>query len=152
MINISLYEAGINDKGVFDNMMQLYLHDLSAYVDYELGAKGRFQQSKTTIYMGSIGTKTYIIHSEYRIYGFMVVSIEPETLVLRDFFVLRKWRRQSVAKSMIMELLTRKNQLRYTYDSRIESGNSFWRSFEDDEKVNIAFEENGGETTVTVSL
>ncbi len=149
-MNVSLYEAGINDKLVIDNLMQLYLHDLSKYSSIEIGSKGRYEQGNTTRYFSSFDCKAYIIHAEYRIIGFLFTEPEDNHLLLKDLFILNMWRRKNIAKRVVDQLLKGGTKLVVRFNKDNEVAMSFANGLIDNPLYNASKEDKGVNVEVKI--
>jgi predicted acetyltransferase len=104
-LNISIYKAGINDKGLLDNLLQLYFHDLSEFIPIEVGPTGKYEQNISPQYVSSFDKQAYIIHAEYHIIGFVLIEPEGNHIKINDLFVLNMWRGKGVGSAVVNSLL-----------------------------------------------
>lgn len=102
---ITLHAATAADHALFTNLIELYLHDLSALFGIKVGADGRFGYDKLPLFWSAPDTHfAYLIRSGGEIAGFALAtrgspaSHDPTDLDLAEFFVLRSYRRCGVAR------------------------------------------------------
>ncbi len=95
-----------DDAATIGNLMQLYLHDLSAYGRWPIGGDGRFAYPRLPLYWSeegkAEGRAPFIFFAEGELAGFALRNghsrlghPEPVSSVA-EFFVLRRWRGQGV--------------------------------------------------------
>lgn len=123
------------DAGVLANLLELYIHDLSAvFPGIELGADGRFGYGKLSLYWSEPGTRfPFLIKCDARVVGFALATRgspatdDPTVFDVAEFFVLRRFRRTGVGRRAA-ELLW--NRLPGKWTVRVSEGNSgalrFW--------------------------
>lgn len=97
--------AGPLDAPLLDNLLQLYLHDLSEVFPIELNAEGRVDYDKLSIYRSEPERRfAYLIRNETRVIGFILaqrgspVTDDPEVFDIAEFFILRRYRRTGAGK------------------------------------------------------
>lgn len=143
-MNISLYKAGINDKTLLDNLLQLYLHDLSEYVQIEVGPNGKYEQNISTKFVSSFDKSAYIIHAEYHIIGFVLVEPEGQELRVRDLFVLNMWRGKGVGSAVVETLLKHGKPIVCKFHTKNELAKYFWDNIAKNPLHKISSKEEGG--------
>lgn len=125
-MNISLYKVGLNDKMLLDNLLQLYLHDLSEFVPIEVNPQGKYDQTMSPKYVSSFDKVAYIIHIDLHIIGFVLVEPYGEYIKINDLFVLNMWRGKGVGSALVTLLLQKGKPLLCEYHTRNELANYFW--------------------------
>jgi predicted acetyltransferase len=111
---IVLDVAGPNDVAVLSNLLELYLHDLSAAFGLELRADGRFGYEYLSRYWSEPGRRSpFLIRRGGRVVGFALIMRDspacsnPEDFEVTEFFVLRRHRRSGVARQAAFILWNR---------------------------------------------
>jgi predicted acetyltransferase len=112
---VVLDAATADDAGLLSNLLELYIHDLSAvFASVELGADGRFGYEKLALYWSEPERHfPFLIRWDSRVVGFALVtrgspvSDDPNVLDVAEFFVLRRYRRSGVGRHAAMLLWTR---------------------------------------------
>ncbi len=151
VMNIALYKAGINDKGLLDNLLQLYLHDLSEYIPIEVGPSGKYEQNLSSQYVSSFEKSAFIIHAEYHIIGFVLVEPFGEDLKVNDLFVLNMWRGKGVGSVVIENLLQKGRPLYCQFNSKNELAKFFWNNIGKNPVHKIEMSENSGMVKLRVN-
>jgi len=109
--------ASLDDKPVIDNLLQLYMHDLSDYVPASIGPDGRFTYPYLDRYWSEQGEAEGRVPFIFKVNGepsgfalknsFSCLGQPPPTSNVAEFFVLRKWRRQGIGKAAAFALFDR---------------------------------------------
>jgi len=96
-LEVRLAQKG--DRLVIKNMIELYLHDLSEYWDYDLDEHGQYGYMLDN-YWGAPNHFAFVFLVEGRYAGFALiddaVSLSENERWMGQFFVLRKYRRQGI--------------------------------------------------------
>jgi predicted acetyltransferase len=133
---VSLQPATPADATLLSNLLELYMHDLSAvFPSIALGADGRFGYSRLPLYWSEPERRfAFIIRAGEQIAGFVLatrgspVLPDPDVLDVAEFFVLRRHRRSGVGRRAALELWHR---LPGKWTVRASEGNpdalAFWR-------------------------
>jgi len=142
--------AGQADAPLLANLLELYLHDLSAaFPGIQLGADGRFGYPWLPLYWSEPDRRfPFLIRDHGRVVGFVLVtrgspaSQDPAVLDIAEFFVLRQQRRTGVGRRAARRLWDR---MPGRWVVRASEGNTgaipFWRA--------VVAEYSGGTATVT---
>jgi predicted acetyltransferase len=133
---VTLDVATETESELLGNLMELYVHDLSAiFLQVELGPDGRFGYPGLRGYVtGSGGRVAFVIRASGRVAGFVLVqrgspfSDDPDVLDVAEFFVLRRFRGQGVGRAAA-ELLWDRLPGRWSVRAAVNNGDavSFWR-------------------------
>lgn len=99
---ISLRPASSDERGVLDNLVQLYCHDWSELVPIEVGVDGRFGALALEPYWSDDWHRPCLIRVAETLAGFALIE-ERSRLTgahgvfdMAEFFVMRRYRRQGV--------------------------------------------------------
>ena len=132
---IVLDAATASDAALLSNLLELYIHDLSAaFPDVELGADGRFGYRRLPLYWSEPDRRfAFLIRCDGRIAGFVLATRgspaneDPAVLDVAEFFVLRRYRRTGVGRRAAFLLWSR---LPGQWTVRVSEGNTggmvFW--------------------------
>lgn len=131
---IGIEPARGSDLKLLENLLELYVHDMSAYFpNVELGPDGRFGYAKLPLYWSEPDRYPFLIRMESRVVGFALVtrgspvSDDPATYDIAEFFVLRAYRRLGVGRRAAFALW---QTLRGPWTVRVSVGNAgaarFW--------------------------
>lgn len=109
---VSLHEASGADALLVENLLQLYIHDLSAlFTHVALGEDGRFRYPELASYWGGApGRRAFIIRVEGRLAGFVLakqgspVLPDPGVWDVAEFFVLRRFRGSGVGRAAALRM------------------------------------------------
>lgn len=112
---VALDAATPNDAALLENLLELYIHDLSAtFRSIELGANGRFGYSKLPLYWSEPERHfPFLIRWDSRVVGFALAtrgspaSDDPNVFDVGEFFVVRRHRRSGVGRRAAMLLWNR---------------------------------------------
>lgn len=104
---VTLEHASERDAGLLSNLMELYIHDLSAmFTQVKLGEDGRFGYPELTSYLrDESGRCAFLIRQEGHAAGFVLVrrgspaSDDPSVRDIAEFFVLRQFRGRGVGRA-----------------------------------------------------
>jgi predicted acetyltransferase len=94
------------DATLLSNLLELYIHDLSAaFPNVELGPDGRFGYDKLPLYWSEPERRfPFLIRCDARVAGFALVtrgspaSDDPNVFDVAEFFILRRYRRSGVGR------------------------------------------------------
>lgn len=103
---VSLERALASDAPLLSNLLELYIHDLSALFPHvALGPDGRYGYEKLALYFSEPERRfAFLIRSEGRVAGFALVTrgspavSDPHVMDVAEFFVLRRYRRLGVGR------------------------------------------------------
>jgi predicted acetyltransferase len=102
---VTLRNATRDDDALLRNLLELYIHDMSAIFDLAVGPDGRFGYGRLAAYWTEPATRhAFVIHCDDRLAGFALVTRgspaddDPAVLDLAEFFVLRGQRRAGVGR------------------------------------------------------
>ena len=135
--DVVLSAATADDAVLLSNLLELYIHDLSAaFPSVEMGSDGRFGYSKLALYWLEPDRRfPFLIRWDSRVVGFALVtrgspaSDDPNVFDVAEFFVIRRHRRSGVGRRAAMLLW---NRLPGSWIVRASEGVPaaviFWRS------------------------
>ena len=134
---VSLDAAGPSHAVLLGNLLELYIHDLSAaFPSIKIGHDGRFGYPKLPLYWSEPERRfAFLIRRGESIAGFVLatrgspVAEDPEVLDIAEFFVLRRDRRCGIGRQAASLLW---NRIPGSWTVRVSARNqgaaSFWRS------------------------
>jgi predicted acetyltransferase/N-acetylglutamate synthase-like GNAT family acetyltransferase len=134
---VTLEPATVNDATLLSNLLELYVHDLSAtFPDVAIGPDGRYGYPRLPLYWSEPERRfARLIRYRGDIAGFVFVTRgspavdEPDVLDVAEFFVLRRHRRAGVGRHAA-RLLWTEHPGRWVV--RVSEGNTgalpFWKS------------------------
>jgi predicted acetyltransferase len=95
---------------ILANMLELYAHDFSEFVDLKLGADGRFGYEHLPLYWKESGRHSFLIKVNGHLAGFIFVrkgsqiSGDEDVWDLTEFFIVRGCRRRGVGMKVAHEV------------------------------------------------
>jgi predicted acetyltransferase len=132
---VALDVATSSDVALLSNLLELYIHDLSAsFPNVELGPDGHFGYPKLPLYWSEPERRfPFLLRCDGRVAGFALVtrgspaSEDPDVLDIAEFFVLRRYRREGVGRRAAFLLW---NAFPGSWTVRVSEGNlgalPFW--------------------------
>ncbi len=104
-MNIEIRKAGIREKPVLRNLMELYRYDSSEFDGEDVGEHGLFVYRYFDHYWTEPGRHAFIVRVSGRLAGFAMVRAigvdETEPVhQIAEFFIMRKYRRQRIGTTV----------------------------------------------------
>lgn len=107
-MTVTISEAGSREKSVLDNLMQLYLHDLSEYFGSGPGAAGLFDLGAYELYWIDSAHQAFLIRTGGHLAGFAFVhETSTGAYTMAEFFILRAFRRSGLGTRAARALFDR---------------------------------------------
>ena len=111
---ISVTPAPVQLRPAFEQLVQLYLHDLSAVGGWDVGDDGAFRNSVLDGCWSEPKRHPHVIRVGGVLAGFAIVdrtsgAADDDDQVIWDmaeFFILRRWRRSGVGRAAAAQLLS----------------------------------------------
>lgn len=111
--HIEVIPATPDQEPVLANLMELYAHDFSEFLDIELGPQGRFGYQNLPLYWSEPGRHPFLVRLDGQLAGFVLVKrgseIAPDEAVwdMAEFFVVRRYRRRGMGTRIAHEVWRR---------------------------------------------
>jgi predicted acetyltransferase len=108
-MNVEVVETAEEDRGLIENLAQLYAYDFSEILGFDVEPSGRFEAAFLREWPTE-QRRCFIIRADGCPAGFAlvgmcsVVSNSTDVTDMNEFFVLRKYRRQGVARTAAHKL------------------------------------------------
>ena len=98
MITIETFKK--EEKYLFDNLLQLYLHDASLYFPCDFNSeKGRYIYDDEEKYFDGSNNYAYLFKDGEDVIGFSLVdTLEDGTMVIQEMFVLNNYKNRGYGK------------------------------------------------------
>jgi predicted acetyltransferase len=97
---IHVIGAALEQKPLLANLLELYVHDFSEFIDLEIGRDGRFGYKDLDLYWTDPRRFPCLIYVSGRLAGFYLVHGIPEgdahAWDMSEFFILRGYRRRAI--------------------------------------------------------
>ncbi len=117
------------DRPVIENLIQLYLHDMTGTQPFPIGLDGKFQYD----FLDRFWQHPYLIFSDDDLAGFAFVidgsplMENPDRHFMAEFFVLKGYRKKGVGRAAFDEILSRHNGLwQIGVPHKNPGGTAFW--------------------------
>ncbi len=126
----------IEDKPVIANLLELYMHDFSEFLGWDLNEHGLYGYRYLDHYWTESDRHPFIVRVDGRLAGFALVSIlfldERSETSMSEFFILRKYRRQGVGEAVARQLFDQfPGQWSVAQMDRNVAAQRFWRAIID---------------------
>jgi predicted acetyltransferase len=124
------------DAGALQNLLQLYLYDLTEFNYRDVGPHGRFEHDPLERYLEADDRAAFLARAWGRPSGFALVS-EHSVLngdaagvrTIRDLFVLRRYRRRGVGTRLALDIFRRyPGRWEVRQEASNEPAQAFWRA------------------------
>ena len=108
--NIEIIPATPAQQPVLANLLELYAHDFSAFLDLELGPDGRYGYPLLRLYWKEAGRYPFLIQVNGYWAGFIFVakgsqiSGKEDIWDVAEFFIVRRYRRRGVGRKVAREI------------------------------------------------
>ena len=105
-MEIELIEVQETEKSVLRNLMELYAYDFSEFDEADVNGHGLYGYTYFDYYWTEEERAPFFIKVDGRLAGFVLVNEycylvkEPGTKSIAEFFVMRKYRRKGIGKSV----------------------------------------------------
>ena len=104
-MEITLKEIKLKDKLILQNLMQLYLHNLSAYFPIEFDSQsGLYVYDNLDNYFNSSIYKAYFILDDKNLVGFILTNLLEEKNIIQEMFILNNYKRQGYGKIVVFKV------------------------------------------------
>jgi predicted acetyltransferase len=133
-MNVQVIPAPPEQGPILANLLELYAHDFSEFVDLRLGPDGRFGYEHLHLYWEEPGRHPYIIRADGRLAGFALVrkgsaiSNDADVWDMAEFFVARGFRRLGIGMVVAQDIWVKfpgKWEVRVI--DRNRKAGAFWR-------------------------
>ena len=110
---VEVLPAAAEQAPVLANLLQLYAHDFSEFLDVEIGEDGKFTYNPLPLYWMEAGRHPFLIRVDGKLAGFALLkkgsafSGNENVWDLAEFFVLRGYRRRGIGTLAANQLWTR---------------------------------------------
>jgi len=111
--HIEVIPAAAEQEPILANLLELYAHDFSEFLDLELGADGRFGYKRLALYWSEPGRQPFLVRIDGKLAGLVLVKkgsdVSGNTTVwdMAEFFVIRGYRRRGIGTQIAHEVWKR---------------------------------------------
>jgi predicted acetyltransferase len=109
-VNVEVIAATREQGQILANLLELYAHDFSEFLDLKLGADGRFGYEQLPLYWKEPGRHPFLITVNGHLAGFVFVrkgsriSADDNVWDMAEFFIVRSYRRLGVGMKAAHEI------------------------------------------------
>lgn len=109
-LDLELIPARKQQESILANLLELYAHDFSEFIDLKLGADGRFGYDQLPLYWEDAGRHPFLIIVNGHWAGFVFVrkgsQISPDDGIwdMAEFFIVRGYRRAGIGVKAAHEI------------------------------------------------
>ncbi len=131
--HIEVIPATPEDQPILANLLELYVHEFSEFLDIHIGVDGRFGYKHLPLYWRDSSRHPFLVRMDGKLAGFVLVkrgsgvSDNASVWDMAEFFVLRGYRRRGIGIAVAHEVWRR---FRGVWEVRVmEANNSahqFW--------------------------
>lgn len=133
-VSVEVVPASEADRQVLANLLELYIHDFSEFLNIEAGPDGRFGYPHLPLYWQEPGRHPFLIRANGNLAGFVLVKrgaaheANQPVWDMAEFFVMRRYRRLGVgtlAANAVLRIFTGAWEIRVLEANR--AAQPFWR-------------------------
>jgi predicted acetyltransferase len=132
-LKIELTKATIDEKPLIKNMLELYSHDFSEFLNFDLDENGLYGYSSLDAYWAESEHHPYIVRISDKLAGFVLVknrgSQEDPLYSIAEFFIIRKYRGKGLGRQVattIFDMFLGRWTIRQVEKNYLAQ--AFWRS------------------------
>ena len=113
MPNVTLVPATPQQQPVIANLLELYIHDFSEFLPFELSADGTFGYPGLSLYWSAPGRYPFLVKVDGHWAGLVLVKLEPPTPTndptwdIAEFFIVRGYRRRGIGAQVAHDIWSR---------------------------------------------
>lgn len=134
--DIKVEVVGVEQENVLNNIVGLYLHDLSEYADdLKINSEGKFEYEGLHYYFTEKELTPFFIYWKNEIVGFLLLNSgkyvpEDAEFSIHEIFVLKSFRGKGIAFHAVSKILEMyKGKYRVEQLKKNETAIKFWKNF-----------------------
>jgi predicted acetyltransferase len=99
---VDLVTATPDDEPVLANLLELYIHEFTEWIDLDVGPDGRFGYAHLPLYWIEVDRYPFLLELNGKLAGFVLVqcqrsvSSDEDVWDVAEFFILRRYRRRGI--------------------------------------------------------
>ncbi|MBE6158388.1 MAG: GNAT family N-acetyltransferase [Firmicutes bacterium] len=103
---ITINRVNKEEKYLLDNLLQLYLHDISLYFPMDFDSKeGKYIYDDLSKYFDGSNNYAYLLKDDENIIGFSLVdTTEDNTMVIQEMFILNNYKSKGYGKEIATKI------------------------------------------------
>lgn len=112
-MSVELIQAGVEYQSVFENLLQLYVHDFCDLVPQDIGDDGRYSYKNLPLFWSDASRLPFLARFDGKLAGFALVKRIPEpgekdeAYDMAEFFILRPYRRRGIGSELAQKVWLR---------------------------------------------
>jgi predicted acetyltransferase len=110
---LEVFPATPEQEPVLANLLELYSHDFSEFIDLQLRPNGRFGYPRLSLYWSEEGRCPFLLKVDGQLAGFVLVSRgsrisgDPHIWDMAEFFIVRGYRKQGIGAAVARNIWRR---------------------------------------------
>jgi predicted acetyltransferase len=110
---IEIIRATTGQESVLANLLELYAHDFSEFLDIELGEDGRFGYQQLPLYWREPDRHAFLVRIGGKLAGLVLVKSGParsgnaSVWDMAEFFIVRRYRRRGIGTEIAHQVWER---------------------------------------------
>ena len=102
---IELERINNNKKELLNNLLQLYLHDISIYFPIDFNSKTcKYEYDDLAKYFNESDNYAYLFLKDKDIVGFTLIDREDDNYIVQEMFILNNYKNNGVGEECINEV------------------------------------------------
>ena len=102
---IKLKKLTKKDMGLLNNLLQLYLHDISAFFKIDFNSKTcTYDYDDISKYFNRSKNYAYLFLKDKEVVGFTLIDTEDDNYVVQEMFILNNYKNEGVGEESIKEV------------------------------------------------
>lgn len=94
-----------SQKSILDNLLQIYLHDISLYFPIDFNSvKGRYEYDDISKYFKNSENQAYFLVDDDNIVGFTLIDKIDDSHVIQEFFIMNNYKRKGLGKKFVFKI------------------------------------------------
>ncbi len=95
-------------RKVLENLLQLYLHDISLYFPMDFDSNnGIYAYDDIDNYFDNNSCYPYFIKDDMNIVGFMLIKRNNDNIIMQEMFVLNNYKGKGIGKEAVIQIFNR---------------------------------------------
>ena len=100
MENIEVCVAAAEEEPILANLLELYAHDFSDFLDIEMSPDGRYGYAQLPLYWREPNRHPLLVRVDGNLAGFALVKGDENGWDMAEFFVVRRYRRRGIGSDI----------------------------------------------------
>ena len=107
MTHLDILPVALEQAPILANLLELYVHDFSEFLDLEIGEDGRFGYPALSLYWSEPDRHPFFVKLDGKYAGLVLVKREGAVWDMAEFFILRGCRRRGIGTQVAHEVWKR---------------------------------------------